>query len=319
MCYLLLFILLSELKSLELFINSYRFKYIIKSIECVECLKNIKMNNFFSSHIKHKKHLELQNVIELQSQKLMNSYNLILNVEFISKKHSSGIIKGGILKLRISNKLPYEIKEKHILSLIKNLTSKYDVNDKSDSKSNIDYFITAIHNKHLLLGDTHIQIKKHESSYIRLEYNTNEIITLLIPQLEYETLPKEEIQEIEKICAKLLCKTVQKKMSHLVKELFSKYIEYFKGKSLGDVSVKYTSSKWGHCTSKDDIMIHISLLNAPLYVLEYVILHELSHIIHKNHSKQFWELCNTLSNRVKDAKLFLKKTPPILWNSNTNS
>lgn len=61
------------------------------------------------------------------------------------------------------------------------------------------------------------------------------------------------------------------------------------GKRLGEVSIKYTTSRWGQChTGTGDIHISTRLLLAPLPVIEYVILHELSHLDHADHSKRFW-------------------------------
>ncbi|MGB0756962.1 MAG: M48 family metallopeptidase [Patescibacteria group bacterium] len=55
--------------------------------------------------------------------------------------------------------------------------------------------------------------------------------------------------------------------------------------------IRITSAKtrWGSCSAKDTISISWRLLQAPSKVIEYVIIHELVHTIHKNHKTRFWQ------------------------------
>ncbi len=55
-------------------------------------------------------------------------------------------------------------------------------------------------------------------------------------------------------------------------------------------AVKVTSARgrWGSCSGKDDIHYSFRLIYAPKDVIEYVVVHELSHTVEKNHSKAFW-------------------------------
>ena len=57
------------------------------------------------------------------------------------------------------------------------------------------------------------------------------------------------------------------------------------------VSVAVTSAKsrWGSCNSKDELRYSFRLLYAPKAIVEYVIVHELAHTKHKNHSQRFWQ------------------------------
>jgi len=73
-------------------------------------------------------------------------------------------------------------------------------------------------------------------------------------------------------------------------------------------SIKLSQQKraWGTCSSKGSIRINWRLADAPLSVLEYVVAHELTHLLHHNHSKEFWQaLCNIMPH-YKQRKSDLK-------------
>lgn len=54
--------------------------------------------------------------------------------------------------------------------------------------------------------------------------------------------------------------------------------------------IKTQKSRWGSCGPRNDINLNWLLMLAPPSALEYVVVHELCHIKHKNHSRDFWQL-----------------------------
>ena len=54
------------------------------------------------------------------------------------------------------------------------------------------------------------------------------------------------------------------------------------------ITISSARSRWGCCTQENELRYTYRLLFAPKEVLEYVVIHELAHTIHKNHSPAFW-------------------------------
>lgn len=57
-----------------------------------------------------------------------------------------------------------------------------------------------------------------------------------------------------------------------------------------NVRIRNASSRWGSCSRKGELMLHYRLVFLPPDLCDYVILHELCHLMHFNHSKSFWAL-----------------------------
>lgn len=72
------------------------------------------------------------------------------------------------------------------------------------------------------------------------------------------------------------------------------------------VSVRYQKTIWGSCSYDDNISINFKLALAPLEVVDYILIHELCHILHKNHSKEFWMSVQTIMPNYKEKRKWLK-------------
>jgi hypothetical protein len=87
-------------------------------------------------------------------------------------------------------------------------------------------------------------------------------------------------------------------------------LSYFSDKhklKVNQVRVKEQKTLWGSCSSKNNINLNYLLIMAPMKVIDYVIVHELVHTIHKNHSAKFWQKVATILPNYKDARYWLKE------------
>jgi len=97
-----------------------------------------------------------------------------------------------------------------------------------------------------------------------------------------------------------------KKQTYILESKIN-YIAENLGYDFDSISYKFMKSKWGSCNSNQKITLNYRLLDLPDQLIEYVLIHELVHLNHMNHSKNFWdELSNHLPD-YKSRKLELKR------------
>lgn len=114
---------------------------------------------------------------------------------------------------------------------------------------------------------------------------------------------KKQISDTDKI--------VTKKEKDLILIQILPRIEYYA--DLMKLTHKYTSikittanTKWWSCSSSWWLMFHWKLSEFPIGIVDYIIVHELAHLVHFNHSKDFWNLVEHYYPEYKTAKKWLK-------------
>jgi predicted metal-dependent hydrolase len=76
--------------------------------------------------------------------------------------------------------------------------------------------------------------------------------------------------------------------------------------------VKRLSSRWGSCSSAGDITLNYFLIQLPWPLIDYVIIHELVHTVHHNHSRQFWKEFESILPDAKILRRQIKDYRPII-------
>jgi predicted metal-dependent hydrolase len=71
------------------------------------------------------------------------------------------------------------------------------------------------------------------------------------------------------------------------------------------VTIRQYRARWGSCNNRGDLSFNYLLMMSPLHVIDYVIVHELCHLVHLNHSKDFWQLVKEHCPNFKTAKQWL--------------
>ncbi len=77
------------------------------------------------------------------------------------------------------------------------------------------------------------------------------------------------------------------------------------GETITGIALRDTASRWGSCSHKKRINLSWRLALAPLKVARYVIAHEVAHLVHFNHSAEFWQLVDELHPNWKNERDWL--------------
>ena len=110
---------------------------------------------------------------------------------------------------------------------------------------------------------------------------------------KFETLSDKDIKELKKIA----------------KEYLSKKTEYYAnimGLKYGRITITGAKTRFGSCSSKGNISYSFRLMLYPEPARDYVVVHELSHIVEMNHSKRFYSIIEKVMPDYKIRKRMLK-------------
>ena len=73
------------------------------------------------------------------------------------------------------------------------------------------------------------------------------------------------------------------------------------------IRITSASTRWGSCSSSKNLNFSFRLIRTPESVIDYVIIHELAHLKHMNHSKNFWKEVETMYPNYKESEKWLKQ------------
>lgn len=203
----------------------------------------------------------------------INNIEVLIKIYKRSKKNIIMKLRGNVLELSIPKKSSYKLAE-DILKNKEEWLKERILKEKVTSNKNEIYF----------LGKQYFLEKNENIKDIYFEKDK----IIFEEKLQIKTYFLEKIKNI-----------INDKL-----EIFSKKIEVKYEK----VRIKYMKSAWGICYSNKNLSFNSLLFTMPMEIIEYVIIHELCHLKHLNHSKEFWALVeehcpNYKKNRVKLKEL----------------
>lgn len=156
--------------------------------------------------------------------------------------------------------------------------------------------------KVLFLGyDYPIRIKDSKRKRVKVVIENFEMCFYISQDFLMELTQEEGTDFLKKALFKFYQKSAE--------DLITKRIHYFSElMDLFPTSVHFRSlkSRWGSCSSEGKITMNWRLVAAPMEVIDYVVIHEIAHLKHQNHSKRFWDLVEQFDKQFRDKKLWLR-------------
>ena len=84
------------------------------------------------------------------------------------------------------------------------------------------------------------------------------------------------------------------------------------GVNFADVKIVDNRYRWGSCTVNSNVNFNWRLIKAPMFVIDYIIVHELAHLIETNHTPKFRNIVSAQSPTMEKAKAWLKENGQLL-------
>lgn len=152
-------------------------------------------------------------------------------------------------------------------------------------------------------GETHLYLgKQYKLKVIEAQKSA---VKLHAGLLEVYLKDRSDIAKIEKLLKAWYKQKAEVHFEAVFKRSLSFTQTFYKG--VPQLKYRWMKQRWGSCDSKGCIHLNLELIKAPKKCIEYVIVHELCHLVHLNHSTAFYELLEQKFPKWKETKYKLEK------------
>jgi hypothetical protein len=127
---------------------------------------------------------------------------------------------------------------------------------------------------------------------LNIQKSENERVRLIGKFFEVETLDPENTSNVKDLMLGWYQDHAKKIIKRQVEKLLPDVERY--GAERPEVRIQWMKKRWGSCTPNGVMTINTELVKAPIHCLDYVLMHELCHLVHPNHSPEFYRLMNRL-------------------------
>lgn len=121
-------------------------------------------------------------------------------------------------------------------------------------------------------------------------------------------MPKQKIIYLNPAEARRL-EAFKKRYREEARKKFEERVAFYHpltGGNYTSITVRDQRSRWGSCSSRGTLSFNYRLIFAPSEVLDYVVVHELCHLTHMNHSRDFWNMVASIMPEYKIRKKWLR-------------
>ena len=156
-------------------------------------------------------------------------------------------------------------------------------------------------------GETHLYLGRQYRLKVKSEKLKVKSEEVLLHGKFLEIYTKEK-NKVKKLVEDWYLKKANDKFYEIAKPLFDEFVKKHKLSFLTfHLSLKHMPTRWGSCTPKGKIILNPELIKAPKACIEYVIIHELCHLVHHDHTQKFIDLQNREMPHWEKWKMKLEK------------
>lgn len=207
----------------------------------------------------------------------MTPRRLYHRIERTRNKHSRAVCKGNTIIIRLARNLSAREEREHIESLLKRMTH---LAMREMDKETVDPFGDLLQG----FGSQRISLANGKSMRVTLRPHTRTRAVRTEEGWDISVSPHIRRAQLHRFLWSLVSESEAEHIRALVHQINE---ERF-GVPVRGVKLRFATTQWGSCSPRGIIMLNTALLFLPPRLLLYVIVHELAHRKHPNHSAAYW-------------------------------
>jgi predicted metal-dependent hydrolase len=224
----------------------------------------------------------------------INLEGRIISYQLIKKKRKTISIKitesGEVLV-----SAPLYLSDAKIEELIKG-KAKWIVSKLEILSSSKDEDIDNIESLKFLGKNYKLNINDSKDGCIKVSFDSKEF---------YVNVPNKIKEHRDKYIKEALANWYKTQAVNIYKERTELYCKILDVKP-NRITIKEQKTRWGSCSSRGNLNFNWRVIMAPIEVIDYLVVHELCHLVHMNHSKDFWNLVKSVLPTYETYKEWLK-------------
>ncbi|MGG7177442.1 M48 family metallopeptidase [Clostridium paraputrificum] len=156
-------------------------------------------------------------------------------------------------------------------------------------------------NREAVSGESYLYLGRNYTLLLKEDNESKEISVKLFRGKFIVTTYTKDQEKIKKV----LENWYRDKTLSRIKERVNYYKQYF-NINPSDVKVKEQKKRWASCTSNNELLFNWRCSMAPANILDYIVVHEMCHMLYKDHSKEFWDKVSSVMPDYEPRKEWLK-------------
>ncbi len=204
-------------------------------------------------------------------------------IEHSRNRHSRAFVKDDTIIIRLAKNLSTREEQEHVNNLLRRMVKQVN---KEHKRTRVDPFRMLLDGENSATIET---VTGHTYEF-RLEPGERTKAKATMNGWLIEVGPHMKRATLNRFLWKLIAEKEKSVIDRLVREINARTIDVHVART----RLQYASSQWGSCSPYGIIMINTALLFTSPELLEYVIIHELSHRRQRNHSATYWRVVESV-------------------------
>ncbi len=158
-----------------------------------------------------------------------------------------------------------------------------------------DSFGVSMPERRYISGESHFYLGRQYM--LRVELGKPNSVQLKGRYINISCTPRKKAGELLKLWYRERAKIKFSEIAQPIIERFSRY-----GVEPSAIQIQEMDNRWGSCTNRGKIILNPALIKVSRSCIEYVITHEMTHLIHRNHTREFYSILSSEMPKWKELK-----------------